>query len=52
MEFADTPEQAALRDVVGSFARRQATANHVRATMASLTGYDRDIWAGSAATST
>jgi alkylation response protein AidB-like acyl-CoA dehydrogenase len=44
MEFADTPEQAALRDAVGSFARRQATAEHVRATMASPTGYDRDIW--------
>jgi alkylation response protein AidB-like acyl-CoA dehydrogenase len=44
MEFADTPEQAALREAVRAFARRYATPEQVRLTMASSSGYDRPTW--------
>jgi alkylation response protein AidB-like acyl-CoA dehydrogenase len=44
MEFADSPEQAALRDAVRAFARRHATPEQIRATMASPSGYDPAIW--------
>jgi alkylation response protein AidB-like acyl-CoA dehydrogenase len=44
MQFADTPEQAALRESIRSFARRHATPQHVRATMASTSGHDRSAW--------
>jgi alkylation response protein AidB-like acyl-CoA dehydrogenase len=44
MELADTPEQAALRDAVRAFARRQATPEQVRATMAGPVGYDPQTW--------
>jgi alkylation response protein AidB-like acyl-CoA dehydrogenase len=44
MQFADTPEQAALRETVRAFARRYATPEHIRATMASSSGYDRSTW--------
>lgn len=44
MEFADSPEQAALRDAVRAFARRHATPEQVRATMASPSGYDLALW--------
>jgi alkylation response protein AidB-like acyl-CoA dehydrogenase len=45
MDFADTPEQAALREAVRAFARRHATPEQVRATMASPSGYDPATWA-------
>jgi alkylation response protein AidB-like acyl-CoA dehydrogenase len=44
MEFADTAEQAALRDTVRAFARRHGAPGQVRATMASPAGYDPKIW--------
>jgi alkylation response protein AidB-like acyl-CoA dehydrogenase len=44
MEFADSPEQAALRDAVRAFARRHATPGQVRAAMASTSGYDPAVW--------
>jgi alkylation response protein AidB-like acyl-CoA dehydrogenase len=44
MQFTDTPEQAALRETVRVFARRYATPEQVRATMASSSGYDRSTW--------
>ncbi len=44
MEFADSPEQAALRDAVRAFARRHATPGQVRAAMASVSGYDAAVW--------
>jgi alkylation response protein AidB-like acyl-CoA dehydrogenase len=44
MEFADTAEQSALRDSVRSFARRQATAEQIRATMRGSAGYDQKVW--------
>ncbi len=44
MEFADTAEQAELRDVVRAFASRYATPEQVRIAMASPAGYDRQIW--------
>jgi alkylation response protein AidB-like acyl-CoA dehydrogenase len=44
MEFADTAEQAALRAAVRAFARRHATPEQVRTTMASAAGYDPKIW--------
>jgi alkylation response protein AidB-like acyl-CoA dehydrogenase len=43
MEFADTAEQAALRDAVRAFVRRHATPDQVR-TVASSAGYDPKIW--------
>jgi alkylation response protein AidB-like acyl-CoA dehydrogenase len=45
MDVADTPEQAALREAVRAFARRHATPEQVRATMASPSGYDPATWA-------
>ena len=45
MDFADTSEQAALREAVRAFARRHATPEQVRATMASPSGYDPATWA-------
>ena len=44
MEFADTAEQAALRDSVRAFAARHAAPEQVRTTMASPAGYDPKIW--------
>jgi len=44
MDFGDTSEQAALRETVRAFARRYATREQVRATMASPSGYDRATW--------
>jgi alkylation response protein AidB-like acyl-CoA dehydrogenase len=44
MNFADTLEQAALRDAVRSFARRHAMPAQVRAAIASPSGYDRSAW--------
>ncbi len=44
MEFADTAEQAALRDTVRAFAGRHATPGQVRTAMASSAGYDQKIW--------
>jgi len=44
MEFADTPEQAALREAVRAFARRYARPEQVRLTMASSSGYDGSTW--------
>jgi alkylation response protein AidB-like acyl-CoA dehydrogenase len=44
MDFADTPEQAALRDAMRAFARRHATPEQVRAAMASTCGFDRGTW--------
>jgi alkylation response protein AidB-like acyl-CoA dehydrogenase len=44
MQFADTPEQAALRAAVRAFARRHATPGQVRTAMASTSGYDRSTW--------
>jgi alkylation response protein AidB-like acyl-CoA dehydrogenase len=44
MEFADTAEQAALRDAVRAFTARHATPQQVRATMATPAGYDQEIW--------
>ena len=44
MQFADTPEQAALREAIRAFARRHATPQQVRATMASSSGYDWSAW--------
>jgi alkylation response protein AidB-like acyl-CoA dehydrogenase len=44
MDFADTPEQAGLRDAVRAFARRHATPEQVRAVMASTSGYDLPTW--------
>ena len=44
MQFADTAEQAALREAVRAFARRYATPEQVRAAMASTSGYDRSAW--------
>ncbi len=44
MEFTDSAEQADLRAAVRAFARRHATPEQVRATMAGLTGYDQATW--------
>jgi alkylation response protein AidB-like acyl-CoA dehydrogenase len=44
MEFADSPEQAALRDAIRSFARRNVTPYHVRASLTSPVGYDPRVW--------
>jgi alkylation response protein AidB-like acyl-CoA dehydrogenase len=44
MEFADTAEQAALRDAVRAFVGRHATPAQIRATMAGPVGYDTKIW--------
>jgi alkylation response protein AidB-like acyl-CoA dehydrogenase len=44
MEFADTAEQAALREAVRAFAGRHATPEQVRMTMAGRLGYDPKIW--------
>jgi alkylation response protein AidB-like acyl-CoA dehydrogenase len=44
MEFADTPEQALLRDTVRAFAARHGTPEQVRATMTGPTGCDRHTW--------
>jgi alkylation response protein AidB-like acyl-CoA dehydrogenase len=45
MEFADSPEQTALRAAVRDFARRHATPEQVSATMAAPAGYDPAVWA-------
>jgi alkylation response protein AidB-like acyl-CoA dehydrogenase len=44
MDFGDTSEQGALRETVRAFARRYATREQVRVTMASPSGYDRTTW--------
>jgi len=44
MEFADTPEQALLRDTVRAFAARHGTPEQVRATMTGPTGCDHHTW--------
>jgi alkylation response protein AidB-like acyl-CoA dehydrogenase len=44
MEFADTAEQAALRDVIRAFAGRYATPEQVRTAIASPVGYDPTTW--------
>jgi alkylation response protein AidB-like acyl-CoA dehydrogenase len=44
MEFADTAEQAALRQVVRAFASRPATPDLARATMAHSARYDPLTW--------
>jgi alkylation response protein AidB-like acyl-CoA dehydrogenase len=44
MQFTDNPEQAALREAVAAFARRYATPEQVRATMASPAGYEQATW--------
>jgi alkylation response protein AidB-like acyl-CoA dehydrogenase len=44
MEFTDSPEQADLRAAVRAFARRHATPEQVRATMAGPIGYDPTVW--------
>jgi alkylation response protein AidB-like acyl-CoA dehydrogenase len=44
MEFADTPEQALLRDTVRAFAARHGTPEQVRATMTGPTGCDPHTW--------
>jgi alkylation response protein AidB-like acyl-CoA dehydrogenase len=44
MEFADTIEQSELRDAIRAFARRHATPERVRTTMASAAGYDQKTW--------
>ncbi len=44
MEFTDTPDQAALRDVVRAFTARHGTAEKVRASLASPAGYDPTGW--------
>jgi alkylation response protein AidB-like acyl-CoA dehydrogenase len=44
MEFADTPEQAALRDTVRAFARQHATPEQRRTAMTSPAGYDQKTW--------
>jgi alkylation response protein AidB-like acyl-CoA dehydrogenase len=44
MEFADTPEQAALREAVRAFAGQYATPEQVRATMTGPTGRDERTW--------
>jgi len=44
MDFADTAEQAALREAVRAFAGRHAGREQVRATMASPDGYDLKVW--------
>jgi alkylation response protein AidB-like acyl-CoA dehydrogenase len=44
MQFADTPDQAALRETVRAFTRRYATAEQIRTAMASPSGYDRSAW--------
>jgi len=44
MDFADTPEQAQLRDAVRAFAARHGSPEQVRATLAGATGCDRKTW--------
>jgi alkylation response protein AidB-like acyl-CoA dehydrogenase len=44
MEFTDSAEQADLRDVIRTFARRRATRDQVRAAMAGEAGYDLPTW--------
>ena len=44
MRFADTSEQAALRESIRAFVRRHATPEQVRAAMAGVSGYDRSTW--------
>ena len=44
MEFADTPEQALLRNTVRAFAARHGTPEQVRATMTGPTGCEHHTW--------